>query len=107
MASSKRICPLRVDAVEKVTAKGLWNQKLKRTNPAGRFLNQDFAFALDLESMLLARPRENPFSTASVNHVVCKCDGHFRFTPISDRRADIADRQRRAKCRHIDATRND
>src|SRR5262249_16484567 len=56
MASSKRICPLRVDAVEKVTAKGLWNQKLKRTNPAGRFLNQDFAFALDLESMCLPDP---------------------------------------------------
>jgi hypothetical protein len=54
------------DAVEKVSAKKLWNSNLKRWNPANRFLNQDCAFVLGLESMLLRNSPQNPFSTASV-----------------------------------------
>ena len=34
--------------------------------PANRFLNQDCAFVLGLESMLLRDPPQNPFSTGSV-----------------------------------------
>jgi hypothetical protein len=36
--------PVVTDAVEKVSAKKLWNSNLKRWNPANRFLNQDCAF---------------------------------------------------------------
>jgi hypothetical protein len=48
--------PVVTDAVEKVSAKKLWNSNLKRWNPANRFLNQDCAFVLGLESMLLRDP---------------------------------------------------
>jgi hypothetical protein len=57
--------PVVTDAVEKVSAKKLWNSNLKRWNPANRFLNQDCAFVLGLESMLLRDSLQNPFSTAS------------------------------------------
>src|SRR5262245_57517639 len=45
--------PSRVDTVEKVSAKEMWNWILKQTNPGKWILNQDCALAADLESTLL------------------------------------------------------
>jgi|SRR5262245_34677336 len=44
---------LMTDAVEKVSAKKLWNWNLNDGIPATRFLNQDCVVLCDLESMLL------------------------------------------------------
>jgi len=42
---------------------GNWNKRIQ----AEGLLNQDCAFARDLDSMLLPDPCQNPFSTVSVN----------------------------------------
>jgi len=39
------------------------------------------------------QPRRECRHAMLVNHVVSQCDKHFRFTPISDWIADIADRR--------------
>jgi len=56
--------PMLVDEVIEI----IWPMSESGTKriPANRFLNQDCAFVLGLESMLLRDPPQNPFSTASV-----------------------------------------
>src|SRR5262245_43557544 len=50
--------PVVTDAVEKVSAKKLWNSNLKRWNPANRFLNQDCAFVLVLNQCCSETPSD-------------------------------------------------
>jgi hypothetical protein len=57
-------CPLWVDAVEKVRdIPAERNNRIREVD----FLNRTCAYDTRLESILLADPPENPFSTASVN----------------------------------------